>query len=1482
MTRKQRVVIYGLAGLATGLVLAVVAIFVFTRTPYGMERVRRFAVKWLDDQVIGGTISIGKIRGAGLLGGLTLEKFSIMGDDSVPFVDADSMVLEYDWQTLLGGEIKLDRVKLYRPRLLMQQLPGDTAWNYEYIFRDTTPGTSPRRLIEFDNAEVVNALVTIRMPLDEDEPIEVVDTARLLIEPAPKGGKFKVMRFDSVNAEFDRVTWESPIEKGRLFQVRRASGNAYVWKEPARLRRLEGRVTTRDTIIAFELPVVEFGGSQAGVLGRVIQEEGRNVFDVQVDGKKLVFNDLLWLYPKLPEGGSATMQLRIQTQPKGILFYASNARINAPGTVLSGRFGVVTGDTMYFTDVALTASPMNLELLEDILPGKLPVQGLMIGTVEVKGPISSLDTKGDVQIKHADGSKPSGVKWQGVFDARSQWAASDFSADVSDLDLAVLNALRPELNLKGLVNGRVEGNGVFGEQFKFAAAIQHELAGLASNFEGKGTYAVKSRELDLELDALPLSLPELAAAYPALQRLRGEARGPITLTGPMDNLAVEAKLATEGGELDFRGRLQQRDGRRRYAGEGRLSGFQLDRVWSDLPSINVTGKLQFDLTGKSSEDADGTIGFELGEASVAGLALADVKANTRVANGLLKVDSSRARSFLGQMTATGDFGIAAQHNGELRLQVRSDSILPLTATRTVTGGELTGTANLRGGISGFDLSAEATVLRALYARAEAKRTHVQVAGKGLATDSSSIDVVVLADSANIYGALVDSLRADIRHVNGVGTLALNAVGSDRAYATRGDFRVDSTGTTISVRELVGGLIEQPWSLAQPFSLLVGRNGLQADSFAFQQNNGTGRANGFGKLAWTRSRADSVAAARQPLDFTLALQRVPLEDYLRFIKNKTATGTADGNIRITGTAGEPIIDATADVSNLAYGDARFDRLSSKFAYAEHRIAASIEGQQRGRQVLSGSGQIPLDLGFVPLDQRTLDQPLEFSIRSDSLPVALVTNLVNGFRNVAGTISGTLDFRGTTRDPTIAGLLTLRGGAANFGATGVRYRDAQGTFRVLNDSVVDIDASARAGDGNATLRGQMVFAPLGNPRFDSLTITANNFAAARRRDAELTVSGNMFLGGRFDAPVLSGGVVVDRGTLYLDELYRQTQIVLLDPSRPLFFDVVDTSLVAVKRVLPASTSPFIRNLVVRDLTVDVAREAWLRSRNLNVEVAGALRINLDEGDPTRGRTAEDMRLIGELRAVRGTYQLEYRPFTRRFEIREGTIDFPGTPGVDPNLDFTALHRARPVHEEPIDILALVTGTLRTPRIRLSSDVDPPKSESDLASYLFFGVPTSALSLAQSRTLDSFNGRLGSVGAFAGIGLSVATSSTLGYLAGGLESIAQSYDLLDYVSLTATEGGTAANTGSGLGLSSLFANTQLELGRYLAPNIFAVYSRRLGTSASDVGGVRVEWRFHPTYTIETFAEDRFARGGVVGIENSAAFRKVYGFFLFREWSY
>src|SRR5262249_4625226 len=113
-------------------------------------------------------------------------------------------------------------------------------------------------------------------------------------------------------------------------------------------------------------------------------------------------------------------------------------------------------------------------------------------------------------------------------------------------------------------------------------------------------------------------------------------------------------------------------------------------------------------------------------------------------------------------------------------------------------------------------------------------------------------------------------------------------------------------------------------------------------------------------------------------------------------------------------------------------------------------------------------------------------------------------------------------------------------------------------------------------------------------------------------------------------------------------------------------------------------------------------------------------------------------------------------------------------------------------------------------------------------------------------------------------------------------QDYNVFDYVSLTAGGVGQSNAQNQAVSFSSMFSDTRLEIGRYAGKDIFLIYSQRLASSSSGIG-VRAEWRFRPTYTVELlFNDDRNMRGSTIGIENTAAFRKVYGFFLFKEWSY
>jgi hypothetical protein len=245
---------------------------------------------------------------------------------------------------------------------------------------------------------------------------------------------------------------------------------------------------------------------------------------------------------------------------------------------------------------------------------------------------------------------------------------------------------------------------------------------------------------------------------------------------------------------------------------------------------------------------------------------------------------------------------------------------------------------------------------------------------------------------------------------------------------------------------------------------------------------------------------------------------------------------------------------------------------------------------------------------------------------------------------------------------------------------------------------------------------------------------------------------------------------------------------------------------------------------------------------------------------------------LNVERGTYTLYYPPLqSRRFQVRQGTVEFPGTPGLDPNLAITAAYRAR-AQGEPLDVLAIVSGTLQSPRIRLSSAAQPPISESDLASYLFFGVPTWEVASTGGPGAADMRG-------MAGLGVRAIAPSVLGYASSGLQSLVQGAGLLDYVSLTASD--ATPMPGATAGLTGFLAGTQLELGRYLGSTVFVGYSQRLSNGSYDPA-IRLEWRFLPEFSLEMFSEDRFARTPGFGMRFDSGMRKVYGFSLFREWGF
>jgi hypothetical protein len=1481
VNRSARLAAYIAIGIAAGLLLATLIIAALTRTDWGMERARRFAVSWLEQRVEG-ELRIGRVTGPGLLGGVMIHDFGIIDPRGRPFVRMDSLELAYNWRALLAGRIILDRVALYGPEVIFERLHGDTLWNFEHIFQPAAPEEPDERsLIMFNDARIVNGRAIVRIPFEPGGPVEPADTARLILEDGP-GGLLRTMRFENLNGRLSRVIWESPIERGQLFDVETLQGRGFVWRDPFVIRDARGTITARDSVISFDMPEVVLPTSEAGILGRVVMRTGDNDMDIRVDARRMAFRDLEWLYPNLPDEGGGSMTLLIQSQPDGTLWLAENARLQMPGTNLTGTLGVVTGDTLYFTRVDLRASPLDVRTLEALLPGGLPIEGLLVGTIEVRGPLSALQTRGDLQFA-GNGGAPSSLTWRGVLDVRdvANPRALSMHADVRHLELALLEAFNPDLRIPGSVRGSVDGSGRM-SGLSFAAQVEHTAPGGArSSLDGRGTVqgTGRSRRFDLTVLAAPVTFQDLATMLPALEGMRGELGGPLRMAGGTDGFDFEAELGTAGGSVDIRGRMEQVGGVRRFSTSLRATDFLLHAVRDDLPEIMVTGALAADISGSDLATATGTFQMRLDSSVVRGLHLGRLLAGGHIDDGVLTVDSASLLTVAGIGRAYGAIGLVDGRSGTLEAGFVSESIAPLEEqlmgrpaapdAEPRLAGRLDALATLSGWIGELDVDARARGESLVYGGSTAARGRAELAAR-LGTGHSRFRLSATVDSLVILAHPLQQARLDVAVEDGSTLAALTAVaaGEERLHARVLLRQAGPSTRTAEIEELrLGG--GAPWRLASPATVVMSEGMAQVERVELIRREG-GHALAAGRLAWAGSGNGSHA----PLDFTLALSSMPFTEVLRAVRSRQeGAGVVSGVVRLTGSALDPVIEGEVSAREVVYGDVRIDQAYAELSYAGRGLDMHAEAQYGGRSILTAGGRVPLDLRLTPTAERRLDDPLRITISADSLPPALPLGLLDGFSRTGGRIDGTVALSGTTLSPALSGGFTIRSGTADWDVSGVRYRDVNGDFVLERDRLLRVNVRAQAedprarigrtlaggGGGEGAVTGFLDFATLSDPAFN-LRFTANRAYAAKRRDVEASVTGEVLLAGRYSRPEISGSLRVDQGTLNVDELYRQYLIVGLELNDPSLLSLVDTSLVAVRPLLAASTNPFLRNLQIRNMQVAVGSESWVRSRDMDVEVTGNLNISFDRRD-------EDLRMLGSLRVERGTYSLYYPPLqSRRFQVREGTIEFPGTPGIDPSMSITAAFRAR-ANNEPLDILAVVTGTLQNPRVRLTSDAQPPISESDLASYLFFGMPTWEVAGA---------GTGADVRAMAG---SALAPSVLGYASSGLQTLVQSAGLLDYVSLTAAE--VVPGTRPGFGLAGLLAGTQLEVGRYLGSELFVGYSQRLGTAAYDPA-VRIEWRFLPEFTLEMFAEDRFARLPGFGTRAEPGLRKVYGFTLFREWGF
>ncbi len=1336
-------------------------------------------------------------------------------------------------------------------------------------------------------------------------PVEGEPDPRFLVEEVPGfEGLHQVIRLREMEARLERAQVMGPA--GERFQVRTLSATVELFQDAFRIEDFRGEARRVAERLEVEAEQLWLAGTEAD--GRMALDwsdpDGGFALELALEVDPVRLEDFRWIEPRLPEG-VGRFTLAAEGPLDRARFRVSDLELQTGGSRIRGRAGFDLGDPLRLAATDLEVLPLELSLLDPWLEEPLPVTGILRGRARVDGPFEALRVDGELTWSDPSLDLPeSTVRAVGTVHLGDVPGVTQLSLTVDPLRYGALSAFLPDFPVAGEGSIRMEASGDLPGGLRFTADLRHGVDGLESRVLALGSVRQEGDDLRLALDGTlePLSLDGLSRATPLDLPARGDVRAQLRVEGPLRDLRVAGPVRTEGGpvEVDVRGNaLALAEG---YRVDATTSDLDLTAFLPELPTPSVvSGRIEVEGRGLDLETLEGTGFLSLTGSRVGELVVDRATARLEARDGLLRVEELDLASPLARLTAQGSLGlrgvaapgdpddppegtlevawevddfqdlrplligdtlIVADTLTELERQILLFDGVDPDALEETRGPPLEGRALgelvLRGSIPDLAFEGWARVEEVVWDELRIQEGHADLRGRasGRELRQAGGEVALGAPSWGRWSFKEVGVRGEYTPEEGgergAGEVEAELLRTEgESYHLHARLAHDPEGLDAEIDALELNLDPVQWVLSAPARLRVEGGRFEVDDLEVRRPD----------LIATqpvRMRVSGVLDLEGESRFRAEAEGVDLERLAGILQLDPApSGALDLELDLEGPAESPRIDGHVLIRDLRMEDLRVDRVEGTLAYGD-RLARTLLGvEQDGRRVLRLAGSYPVDLAFTGVEEgaRLGSREVDLVLSVDSLPAASLLAVLEVMEEVEGVFDGEMVFRGPPRELRPSGAIHLSGGGFSLPEVGVHPRDIRADLTVEADGVIRVDAEARA-RGTARVAGTVDLSDLTDPAFD-LQVDASGFQAVERRDLEARVGGRVNLTGSYTRPRVTGDVRVEQGTVYLEEFIRTAEVVdLTDPS---FFDVVDTTLVAVRPVVEAAQNPFIQNLRV-DVDLAIQRDFWIRSRELNVEIEGGLIVAFD-------RARRDILLVGTLGAPRGNYVA----FGRQFQVQEGAVEFVGTPGLNPSLNIQAVHRLRRQGGEPLDIVASVEGTLLAPRVTLTSEAQPPIAQSDLISYLIFGRPSYALGSGETSVLEGA----------AGAGVSAVT----GTIATQLSEVLARQIGLDFFTITQAQEADVAGLPQTLG--GAFAATQVEVGQYISQNLFLALVLRplrgIGGSQAQLPGARLEWRFADTWTLEGYVEDRFGRRGVYTFgEAGLQVSRIFGVELYREWGY
>ncbi|MFZ4619596.1 MAG: translocation/assembly module TamB domain-containing protein [Bacteroidota bacterium] len=153
------------------------------------------------------------------------------------------------------------------------------------------------------------------------------------------------------------------------------------------------------------------------------------------------------------------------------------------------------------------------------------------------------------------------------------------------------------------------------------------------------------------------------------------------------------------------------------------------------------------------------------------------------------------------------------------------------------------------------------------------------------------------------------------------------------------------------------------------------------------------------------------------------------------------GTIDAAVTVGGTAANPIIDAEMVGSGISYRNSGFGDLTAVLNYAKKRAGITIAlNNDQGKdsiKTFNVKGIVPIDLAFLPIEERMDIPGMDLSIIAGNLPIGPFDIFIPEIDHLNGTADGSINITGSLKDPLMTGKILIKDGSLRLEMTGVEY-------------------------------------------------------------------------------------------------------------------------------------------------------------------------------------------------------------------------------------------------------------------------------------------------------------------------------------------------------------------------------------------------------------------------------------------------------------